>query len=87
MFKCFSVVGSLHYQFYKPVYPLQLFWVETKCFFVDRKWWFVEQKLVTSKGVHCVSLVKMIFKEKNGKTISGYNVRPELVSPVFIIFY
>lgn len=86
MFVDFHIVGSLHCQFYGPVYPFEIFWIETKVIFVDRKWWLVEQKFITKTGVHCVSLVKMIFKQKCGKTIYSYEAQPTIVNSVYLLY-
>lgn len=83
MFVDFHIVGCLHCQFYEPVYPFEIFWIETKVIFVDRKWWLVEQKFITKTGVHCVSLVKMIFKQKCGRTIYSFEVQPTIVNEVY----
>lgn len=83
MFVDFHIVGCLHCQFYEPVYPFEIFWIETKVIFVDRKWWLVEQKFITKTGVHCVSLVKMIFKQKCGRTIYSFEAQPTIVNEVY----
>lgn len=80
MLSSLSYVASSHARYIKAVKPLTIFQIETKAVYIERKWWLIQQRLISKAGVHCIAIFKIVFKERNGKTIPSWDLIPNVLN-------
>ena len=65
--KIFSVMAAETMQFRKPLFLFQRFKIKTRLVGWDHRFFYLEHKFVSKKGIHNIAFVKIIFLGKNGE--------------------
>lgn len=87
MFTKISYVASSHARYIKAVKPLTIFRIETEPIYIGKKWWLLQQRLISSQGVHCIAVFKIVFKHHSGKTITSYELIPDELNEKVFFYY
>ncbi|KAA3629730.1 MAG: thioesterase [Proteobacteria bacterium] len=60
------VVGNINIRFRRSLDPFQRFTMKTRLLCWDEKWFYMEQRIESSKGVHSVATVRGLFRGRGG---------------------
>lgn len=60
------VVGNINIRFRRSLDPLQRFTMKTRLLCWDEKWFYMEQRIESSRGVHSVATVRGLFRGRGG---------------------
>jgi acyl-CoA thioesterase FadM len=60
------VVGSIDIKFLRPLQPFQRYVLKTRLLCWDDKWFYMEQRLESHKGLHAIANVRGLFLGRNG---------------------
>ncbi|WP_394130882.1 thioesterase family protein [Shewanella maritima] len=59
--KWLPIVNASEFTFIKDIKPLQKFEIETKMCGWDEKYFYIEQRFVSERGLHCIAHVRGVF--------------------------
>ncbi|MDO6775099.1 thioesterase family protein [Shewanella sp. 3_MG-2023] len=59
--KWLPIVNASEFTFIKDIKPLEKFDIETKIVGWDEKYFYIEQRFVSNRGVHCIAHVRGVF--------------------------
>ncbi|QSX33591.1 thioesterase family protein [Shewanella avicenniae] len=65
--KWLPVVNASEFTFVKDIKPLQKFWLETRVLGWDDKYFYIEQRFVSDRGLHAIANVRGLFMCKRRK--------------------
>ena len=65
------VVGQINIKFRRPLLPFRRFSLKSRLLGWDAKWFYMEQLLESSRGVHAVALVRGLFIDRKGAAVSS----------------
>ncbi len=84
--KWMPIVNATEFTFIRDIKPFEKFWIESKIVGWDEKYFYIEQRFSTARGLHCIVHIRGLFIHKrhqvpteNVVNASGFDQpRPEL---------
>ncbi len=64
------VVGNVHIRFRRSLQPFQRFTLKTRLLCWDEKWFYMEQRIESDRGLHSVAYVRGLFRGREGSVPS-----------------
>ncbi|NMH64977.1 thioesterase family protein [Shewanella salipaludis] len=59
--KWMPIVNAAEFTYIRDIKPLQIFDIETKLVGWDEKYFYIEQRFVSKRGLHCIAYVRGVF--------------------------
>ena len=84
--KWMPIVNATEFTYIRDIKPFEKFWIESKVVGWDEKYFYIEQRFLTARGLHCIVHVRGVFIHKRHQVpievvvkAAGYNdVKPDL---------
>nr|WP_239480590.1 thioesterase family protein [Parashewanella hymeniacidonis] len=84
--KWMPIVNATEFTYIRDIKPLEKFWIESKIVGWDEKYFYIEQRFLTARGLHCIVHIRGVFINKRHQVpieevvkAAGYeNDKPEL---------
>ena len=62
--KWMPIVNATEFTYIRDIKPLEKFWIESKIVGWDEKYFYIEQRFLTERGLHCIVHVRGVFIHK-----------------------
>ncbi|RYV02903.1 thioesterase [Shewanella sp. OPT22] len=62
--KWMPIVNATEFTYIRDIKPLEKFWIESKIVGWDEKYFYIEQRFLTERGLHCIVHIRGVFINK-----------------------